>query len=283
MRHSDIAVTDNESLIRAVRDAYASFRGQVWWRGHRRSEWRLVPRIFDVRGGFNFEQNAIARFRQRAISRHIKLPEENDYSAWLFLMQHYRLPTRLLDWTESPLIGAYFAALPPEIPSDLQNPPPSDGALYALSPYLLNLNQLSIDGLVGPYDPRITNAVRRAFDSNAPDADYVAAILPFEVDVRMMTQQSVFTIHASGRAIEDLAASDTFVVRYLIPAASKAGLLSQLKQLGLKESTVFPDLEHLAHEVRELTFASPRQPRRDVGWSPFDSGALDGTDPLSST
>jgi len=47
-------------------------------------------------------------------------------------MQHYRLKTRLLDWTESPLIATLFSV------QDNHN---VDGVLWALNPWILNENQ----------------------------------------------------------------------------------------------------------------------------------------------
>ena len=47
-------------------------------------------------------------FQNRASAYH-DCPPQDEPSEWLFLMQHYGLPTRLLDWTESPLIACLFA------------------------------------------------------------------------------------------------------------------------------------------------------------------------------
>ncbi len=84
-----------------------------------------------IRLGFNHKEvNLNARFRLTAKTRRGEVPSNSDPLGWLFLMQHYRLPTRLLDWSQSPLVALYFA---------LGKPDDRDAVLWALSPTQLNI------------------------------------------------------------------------------------------------------------------------------------------------
>ncbi len=99
----------------------------VWFRGQAKAPWGLKPSLARIPGGLTVEQVLVKRFKQNAFLLLSSRPQTE--SEWLFVMQHHGVPTRLLDWTESPLVGIYFA---------VNAYPRSTGACWALLPLELN-------------------------------------------------------------------------------------------------------------------------------------------------
>jgi FRG domain-containing protein len=98
--------------------------GSWCFRGQRETSWllhtsldRAVKREYsseNSRGYYHLDRDIEGRellFRfQREAHRYLSvLPPDGDLSSWFALMQHHRVPTRFLDWTESPFVAIYFA------------------------------------------------------------------------------------------------------------------------------------------------------------------------------
>jgi hypothetical protein len=215
----------------------------IWWRGQS-SDWKLIPGVHRSSRTAQAESNLVQKFLRKAKARRAKYPENTDHAGWLYLMQHHRLPTRLLDWTQSILVAAYFAVSAKE---NTEKP----GVLWALSPAGLNGQQFGVTNNVSA-DPESRGLFTQAFAQGADRIDKVAAMLPSEIDLRMMIQLSTFTIHGTATPLEKIPGSDKYLLRFEIPPEAKLRLQRELRMVGIRQSILFPDLDHLAAELKEL-------------------------------
>lgn len=250
---ANIRVNDLSQIIDICKETIGEFNSeQAFWRGHGNAEWLLIPHVFRSDPEHpevpKYDECAlIGNFQVRAPTRsHTKTPEPDDYFGWLFLAQHYGLPTRLLDWTENPLVALYFAVL--------EQDEASDGCIWALWPRQLNATFGAAFGSIQIQDPTFTELVKPAFVVGSECNQVILATDGREIDLRMLVQIGRFTLHSYHSAIEYLPNSPSWLRRYVVPGEHKRKIRAQLAAMGIKQSNLFPDLTNLAAELRGMRF-----------------------------
>lgn len=226
---------------------------EIWWRGHSKSDWTLVPGVYRKGKPHKYETSIISHFMMRARTRHLNCPPDDKITSWLLLMQHYGLPTRLLDWTESPLIAAFFAV---SYEPQIESVPETDACIWALNPFALNnsqINQPLVAGILREDSPAIPLFVA-AHEINLPYQDKILAISNPELDFRMLLQLAQFTIHGSPKPLEQLTGNQEFLHKLIIPASAKRKIRDELELMGIKQPNLFPDLQNLAKYLADKEF-----------------------------
>ncbi len=221
-----------------------------WWRGQTDKNWNLLPSLY--RNGFSTKEiNMNVRFRNMAKTRHIKCPDDHDIFSWLFLMQHYGLPTRLLDWSESPLVALYFIL---ESITD-----ENDGALWALQPSWLNSHQIGKELICMKGNKDLHPLFVAAFEKvNTDSNNKTLAVLTDQIDMRHMMQQSAFTIHGDNTPINTIPQASSYLSRIIIPGRSKQAFRHLLDLFCVSRANLFPDLGNLALELSSANFSEPK-------------------------
>lgn len=243
-----------EDILACFRETERRFgRNVSIFRGQANSDWDLIPGVF--RGAAEeAEYTYVQRFMHAAPSRYTNCPPLDDKASWLALMQHYGLPTRLLDWTCSIFCAAFFAAWSSETPTNAA----TDGAVWALD--LMRVNERtsgrrSMCGLhefaAAPQDTRQFHLLNDAFCGAKQSTVPLYAVVPApEVDLRILVQQGMFTIHNTHIPLNKQNNSDEFCLKFVVPSESKQQVLDELSSIGIDASSLFPDLQHLARHIR---------------------------------
>ncbi len=248
---SETQIENATGLGHAAASATQNFGTKPWWRGQSVSTWQLQPSVFRVDDpGHSYEQNIAQHFMLGARSRHQNCPDDHDASNWLFLMQHYGLPTRLLDWTQSILVAAHFAVRHEKYDHE-------DGAVWALKGTALNQEQVGNPQYLSPVGSPARDLFREALGVHkGKPSNCIVATNSHQTDIRMMVQLSEFTLHGTSAPIEELPNNDKFLMQFIIPKAEKPALRGLLTAFGISESSLFPDLAHLAADLKKQRYSS---------------------------
>jgi hypothetical protein len=193
------------------------------------------------------EERAREEFASQAhLGASFPLPPSNHKANWWPHMQHFGAPTRLLDWTESPYVAAYFAC---------EQHLDKDGAVFIVHPFTVTKEVLG------------SNKTRDISDSvmmseNAPHS--VFFFPPSVRSQRAVAQQSHF---ASGinvlcdhdsiilsKCVNESTGvlNEGLVLKWEIPAILKLVFLQQLRVMNVAAHALFPGLDGLGRSVRDL-------------------------------
>ena len=174
---------------------------------------------------------------------------ERPFWHWLALANHHGLPTRLLDWSYSPLVALHFATVK-------LNTYDEDGAIWAVN-YVDSKNHLpkEMADVISSEGSHIFTAelldeiVDSLSDLKAlKDDPYVVFIEPPSVSQRIVNQYAVFSMmsDAEVKLHEWLFSTDIKCFKIIIPADLKWEIRDKLDQSNINERVLFPGLDGLA-------------------------------------
>lgn len=264
-RPRTIRATSLLQVLKEVEKIQSSASNSLWYRGVGHASYQLLPALYrhkKTKGADSLaklERELMTRFRQRSLPYHNRSLAD-DWEA-LFFMQHYGVPTRLLDWTENPFVALHFALLSAKATMSSAGKISfgADSAIWVLDPVAWNrhaLRHVSYSGSILTPDDDALKAYRPAPGfagmHNHPVSIYGAHNSP-----RIVAQQGVFTVFGrQANAMEDSFASDAFPGPCLTKIVMTKGSMPTIKKAllnhGVTESVVFPDLEGLARETRRI-------------------------------
>jgi hypothetical protein len=226
-----------------------------WFRGHKCSTWPLEPNIF--RYGLLNEEDEIREQFERRAAQYMTEPPPVDMWGWYFLMQHYGAPTRLLDWTDSALVGLFFALNSPVRPPSIVEEKIEDAAVWMLDPWWLNKTVLDDDvvlspshRLAGSYLTRANKQLDEKRNTRIVPRDPAAIDPPF-IARRIAVQKSRFTIfgHARDGLTRLRSEANSRIVRITVDKERVNRMRADLFTLGLSDTGVYPDLRGLSEEL----------------------------------
>lgn len=267
-------------LISGIKDKWWIFRGQTDARRELSSKLERVCQRFNVRPDMrkSVEANMIREFQRRLHQYTSIIPQVNANDEWMSIMQHHGAPTRLIDFSYSPYVAAYFAFEKAEPGGKVAiwaiNANWCDQRLQEMSPELYKQCKTYRDYRDPAYFNNLFMSGKREH--------FALAVNPFRLNERLSYQRGVFlcpgditaplseilTNYTENQSLEDK------IVKYTIPAGLKNEIteraLKELDLMNINRITLFPGLDGFAQsfEVRTVTLFTKQKRRPTLDQPP---------------
>ena len=254
--------------IQGWQDFYEIVAGSEYrnwaFRGQSDAEWPLYSSLSRYLKQYGIHQEAWADqeerigriFRRKAHLYLDHVPDQSDAFQWLALMQHHGAPTRLLDFTWSPFVAAFFAL----------ERATKDAAVWSVFVPAIwrrvgNLKFPRNKKLLSSGGPNLRNpgAYEEFYLRNK--VPFVSSGEPLVMNKRLIAQSGTFVVPGVlGQPVEEILAgypeTQTAVVKFVLKTESlRNEAMLALYNMNLTNATLFPDLDGLARSMAyELEF-----------------------------
>ena len=231
------------------------------FRGEQHAEWPLYSALsrylqtfyIDKRAWPEQEERILRIFKRKGHQYTTQAPEADDDFQWLALMQHHGAPTRLIDFTWSPYVAAFFAL----------ERAGGDAAVWALNPARIQSRRQPKPPL---YDPRIKGNFKKYYLKGTKRIIWVGE--PMTMNRRLIAQSGTFALagvldEPLEEILQQHSDPENTMVKFILPAkAIRETGMRELYRMNITWSTLFPDLDGLARSLRyELEFHWAYNPR----------------------
>ena len=232
-------ITTIAEYIKLIKKEYSkegcSSIRNIYYRGQSQKQYKLNPKLYRKIEGHAEEAESYS-ICEKEICNQVKLEYADFFGDCdnsideLALMQHYGVPTRLLDVTENPLVALYFAC---------ENNKKTDGEVFVLKQDLSTKQYTSYD-----------------YDKLKSEKELVF-LRAKNYSIRQKEQHGVYIWFPHDSEIKEIDKNNSPIISRIItiPSECKGELLADLGLLGINERFIYPDnMDKCCSElVQEIT------------------------------